>query len=68
MVLSSTYIGLQSHRISQSEISTHRAINICDVVNINALQHARASDHQNVTRQCVRLLLDYGDIWIYPNE
>ena len=38
MVPSSTDIVLQNSRISQSETS---AINICDIVDIMALQHAR---------------------------
>ena len=46
MVPSSADIVLQNRRISQSETST---INICDVVNIIALQHVRVSDDQNVT-------------------
>ena len=47
MVPSSAVIVLQNRRISQSETST---INICDVVNIIALQHARVSGDQNVTK------------------
>ena len=46
MAPSSADIVLQNCRISQSETST---INICDVVNIMALQHARVSGDQNVT-------------------
>ena len=51
-------IVIQNRRISQSETQT-----ICDVVNIMSLQRVRVSGDQNVT-----LLLDYGYIWIYPNE
>ena len=40
MVPSSADIVLQNRQISQSETST---INICDVVNTMALQHARVS-------------------------
>ena len=67
MVPSSADIVLQNRRISKSETYT---INICDVVNIMALQHARVSGDQNVTSPVFifRLLLDYQDILIYPNE
>ena len=61
MVPSSADIVLQNRLISQSGTST---INICDVVNTMALQHARSKCHG----QYFRLLLDYRDIWIYPNE
>ena len=53
---------LQNRRISQPETST---IDICDVVNIIALQHARVSGDQNVTSP---VFYNYGDILIYPNE
>ena len=46
MVPSSADIVIQNRRISQSETST---INIRDVVNTMALQHARVSGYQNVT-------------------
>ena len=46
MVPSSADMITQNRRISQSET---RTINICDVVNIIALQHARVSNGQNVT-------------------
>ena len=67
MVSSSADIVLQNCRISQSESST---INICDVVNIMALQHVRVSGYKNVTVsiRIYRLLFDYRDIWIYSNE
>ena len=65
MVPSSADIVLHSRQISQSERST---INICDVVNIMALQHARVSGVKMSLRQYFRLLLDYRYIWIYPNE
>ena len=69
MVPSSADIVLQNRRISQSETST---INICDVVNTMALQHARVrrplADIKMSLRQYFRLLLDYRVIWIYPNE
>ena len=46
MVPSSADIVLQNRRISQSKTGT---MNICDVVNIIALQHARVTGDQNVT-------------------
>ena len=46
MVPSIAGIVLQNRRISQSETST---INICDVLNIMAPQHARVSGDKNVT-------------------
>ena len=46
MVPSSADSVIKNRRISQTETST---INICDAVNIIALQHARVSDDQNVT-------------------
>ena len=46
MVPSNADIILQNSRISQSETSM---INICDVVNISALQHERVSGDQKVT-------------------
>ena len=46
MVPSSADIALQNRRISQSETIL---INIYDVVNTMALQHARVSGYQNVT-------------------
>ena len=66
MVSPSADIVLQNRRISQSETSN---LNICDMVNIIALQHARVSGYQNVTSSVFfRLLLDYRDIWIYPSD
>ena len=45
MIQSSADIVLQNRRISQSETT----INICDVVNTMAMQHARVSGDQNDT-------------------
>ena len=61
MVPSSADIVLQNRRISQSETST---INICD---INTMAHAAAEIKMSLL-QYFTLLLDYQDIWIYPNE
>ena len=68
MVSSSADIVLQYRRISQSETSTHCTINICDVVNTMAVNGAGLAEIQMSLRQHFRLLLDYRDIWIYPNE
>ena len=69
MVLSSADIVLQNRQISQSETST---MNICDVVNtmmVNGTCSMRGlAKIQMSLRQYFRLLLDYRDIWIYPNE
>ena len=54
MVLSSADIVLQNRRIRQSETST---INICNVVNIMALQHARVSGDQNVTSSVFKVIV-----------
>ena len=62
MVPSSTDVVHQNRRISQSETST---INICDVV--NTMAHAAAEIKMSLPHY-FRLLLDYRDIWIYPNE
>ena len=65
MVPSSADIVLQNHRISQSETST---ISICDVVNtIWRCRRGLAAMKMSLC-QYFRLLIDYRDIWIYPNE
>ena len=65
MVPSSADIVLQNRRISQSETSK---ISICDVVNtIWRCMHGLAAMKMSLC-QYFRLLLDYRDIWIYPNE
>ena len=65
MVPSSADIVLQNRQISQSETTT---ISICDVVNtIWHCMRGLAAMKMSL-RQDFRLLLDYGDIWIYPNE
>ena len=66
MVPSGADIVIQNRRIGKSETST---INICDVVNTMALQQGRVSAGDKMALcQYFRLLLDYRDIWIYPNE
>ena len=66
MVRSSADIVLQNRRISQSETST---ISICDVVNTIWRCSMRGLAAMKMSLlQKFRLLLDYRDIWIYPNE
>ena len=65
MVPSSADIIFQNRRISQSGTST---ISICDVVNtIWCCMRGLAAMKMSL-QQYFRLLLDYRDIWIYPNE
>ena len=65
MVPSSADIVLQNSRISQSET---RILNICDVVNTIWRCARGLAAMQMLFRQYFRLLLDWRDIWIYPNE
>ena len=66
MVPSSADIVPQNCRISQSETST---ISICDVVNTIWRCSMRGLAAMKMSlRQYFRLLLDYQDIWIHPNE
>ena len=65
MVPSSTDIIIQNRRISQSET---RARTIGDVVNTYSLQYVWLDAIKMSLRQYFRLLLDYRDIWISPNE
>ena len=65
MVPSSANIVLQNRRISQSGTST---LSICDVVNTIWRCMRGIAAMKMSLRQYFRLLLDYRDIWIYPNE
>ena len=63
MVPSSAGIVLQNRRICQSE-----TISICDVVNTIWRCMRGLAEMKMSLRQYFRLLLDYRDIWIFPNE
>ena len=66
MVPPNSDIVLQNRRINHSETST---INICDVVNIIALQHARVIAAIKMSlRQYFRLLLDYETFGYIPKN